>query len=471
MPNPLIHPVANAPRGCDPPQELPCPCHDEGVDPHAVLTERNRFFTGKYMTARDFRDEQSYFLSRHRLHQRALHGWGIVVGLDVCHHPDPECFKKGWLVVTPGIAVDSYGREIVLHESRPIKLDALFPHTVDCGCEKEHGRWREDLGVYWPNSPLVPGEGSSPEFLLGIRYGEVCVEPVPVLYDDTHCGERTAPNRIREQPCFRYREHEPGDGCWDGEPLPSPCDPPPTPDPCRCLDRATDFTLPESPCGDPAFVPLGLFKFRRREDGTVVLEKEAYSGRRYLHGPLHPHTLTHICALNWKHGEKTAVHDLLTHYEEGRARDEGAGHADAYQHHDDRSHKYLRLTITFDDCLCSDLPLVEECEGVGFYRRFFRVRYDSHTGELLPLSEHGLIHLSRCRRKLHYDIPYRCLAPARRGLQDPIIHITLNCDFLPDRKGRAVDGNHLRGSLKHTGRKTGDGIEGGTFESWFKLDW
>ena len=149
-------------------------------------TRRNRYFTGKYMTARDFRDEQAYFLSRQRLHQRTLHGWGIVVGLDLCPHPDPGCAWRGWIVVTPGIAVDCYGREIVLHDPVPVKLDALFPDDVDCGCEKENGSWSNKLKGLWPHN----GPGTNREFLVGVRYGELGVEPVPVLCDDTACGER-----------------------------------------------------------------------------------------------------------------------------------------------------------------------------------------------------------------------------------------------------------------------------------------
>ena len=49
----------------------------------SVETERNRYFTGKYMTARDFSGEQAYFLSRYRLHNRLLVGLGVVTGLEV----------------------------------------------------------------------------------------------------------------------------------------------------------------------------------------------------------------------------------------------------------------------------------------------------------------------------------------------------------------------------------------------------
>ena len=44
--------------------------------------ERNRYFYGKLMTARDFEDEQTYFNDKRRLGNRALHGAREAVGDD-----------------------------------------------------------------------------------------------------------------------------------------------------------------------------------------------------------------------------------------------------------------------------------------------------------------------------------------------------------------------------------------------------
>ena len=57
----------------------------------SIVTERNRYFTGKLLVARDLVQEQAYFLGRHRLHNRLLHGWGVVCGLEVYPHPEEEC--------------------------------------------------------------------------------------------------------------------------------------------------------------------------------------------------------------------------------------------------------------------------------------------------------------------------------------------------------------------------------------------
>ena len=99
----------------------PQPHHDEGKQRHPKSCGcarcaptahcRNNYFTGKLLTARDFKDEQRYFLDKARRHNLTLHGWGIVCGLEV--RPHPNCPDKR-LIVTPGVAVDACGREIIL---------------------------------------------------------------------------------------------------------------------------------------------------------------------------------------------------------------------------------------------------------------------------------------------------------------------------------------------------------------------
>ena len=44
---------------------------------------RNRYYTGKLLSAADFEQEQQYLRAKHRRHNRLLHGVGIVSGLDV----------------------------------------------------------------------------------------------------------------------------------------------------------------------------------------------------------------------------------------------------------------------------------------------------------------------------------------------------------------------------------------------------
>ena len=68
---------------------------------------RNRYFFGKLLDASDLEMEQTYFLEKRRLHNRHLHGWGVVTGYAVS-------MRKGTVIVEPGMAIDCAGYDIVL---------------------------------------------------------------------------------------------------------------------------------------------------------------------------------------------------------------------------------------------------------------------------------------------------------------------------------------------------------------------
>lgn len=68
--------------------------------------ERNRYFYGKMLTARDFETEQRYFNNKRRLLNRTLFGAGVVCGLGVCRNDDVS------FSVETGMALDYMGREI-----------------------------------------------------------------------------------------------------------------------------------------------------------------------------------------------------------------------------------------------------------------------------------------------------------------------------------------------------------------------
>lgn len=87
--------------------------------------ERNNFFYGKLMTVRDFCDEQRYFNEKRWLLNRMISGWGVVCGLDVT--VDTESGATNRLSVSPGLALDCCGREILVCEKQYLGLEALQP--------------------------------------------------------------------------------------------------------------------------------------------------------------------------------------------------------------------------------------------------------------------------------------------------------------------------------------------------------
>lgn len=66
------------------------PHYDEGCLPLPAF-ERVKYFYGQLLGVREFQSEQSYFFEKHRLHNRYLHGYGVVCGLEVepCRSHDP----------------------------------------------------------------------------------------------------------------------------------------------------------------------------------------------------------------------------------------------------------------------------------------------------------------------------------------------------------------------------------------------
>jgi len=70
--------------------------------------ERNRYFYGKMLTARDFETEQRYFNNKRRLINRTIIGAGVVCGLGVYQNDDTS------FSVETGLALDYLGREIAV---------------------------------------------------------------------------------------------------------------------------------------------------------------------------------------------------------------------------------------------------------------------------------------------------------------------------------------------------------------------
>src|ERR1700722_6582420 len=86
------------------------PCGDNCDE---IASQRILYFPGRYMSARDFTDEQKYFLTRRHLHNRMLHGWGVVCGLHVHPHPVESC-RKDHVKVECGIGLDCCGHELIV---------------------------------------------------------------------------------------------------------------------------------------------------------------------------------------------------------------------------------------------------------------------------------------------------------------------------------------------------------------------
>jgi hypothetical protein len=172
-----------------------------------VTIERTRYFTGQLLDEADLMQEQRYFREKVRRHNRMLHGWGIVSGLEV--RPGPA---DGEVTVEPGYALDRYGDEIVVADAVIVDLlreDDAGNAVAPCPHPDDHERKR----VRKRRSPARP-------LYLAIRYAECSTHPVPV-------GESVEFSRTRESFAVKlltklpvsYRRHRPH-GKQDSRPCP-----------------------------------------------------------------------------------------------------------------------------------------------------------------------------------------------------------------------------------------------------------
>jgi len=85
--------------------------------------KRLNYFHHQFLEERDFQDEQTYQIEMRRRHNRTLHFWGVAEGLAVTRRGDRE------IVVSPGMAIDKEGREIILPEETVHDLSG-FAHMA-----------------------------------------------------------------------------------------------------------------------------------------------------------------------------------------------------------------------------------------------------------------------------------------------------------------------------------------------------
>ncbi|HKS27379.1 MAG TPA: DUF2793 domain-containing protein [Pyrinomonadaceae bacterium] len=134
--------------------------------------DRNRYFAGKLMTARDFNQEQEYLNGKRWLINRLLFGSGIACGLEVTTSSSPRV-----VTLKPGVAIDACGHEIVVPLEAKLDLDTME--------------------IEPPVSPAT-----TKTVRLCLRYTECWQEPIPSMKNSA-CDEVCNFNRTREAYIFK----------------------------------------------------------------------------------------------------------------------------------------------------------------------------------------------------------------------------------------------------------------------------
>jgi hypothetical protein len=187
-----------------------CKCGCQETSGCGVTTlVRPRFFPGQLLLDGDLQLLADYSLLKHRLHNRFLHGDGVVCGLLVGCHP---C-GGGKVVVGPGMALDCCGNDILVPCPTELDINAMIRELrlslqpgYDCGdpCDKKadpkDSRRRKNTYCLW------------------IKYCEELTDPVsPYMSDDPCSSIGCQSSRVREGHTFELRcpqEEEPPDSLW-----------------------------------------------------------------------------------------------------------------------------------------------------------------------------------------------------------------------------------------------------------------
>jgi hypothetical protein len=163
--------------------------------------ERNHFFYGLLMDVAQFEKGAQYVNAKRSLINRLIIGSGVVCGLNVSADGDD-------IVISPGIAIDKWGREVILPEPRTIN-----PATLT----DEEG------------TPTGTTANAGAVVSICLAYAESNADPVPVLVADCDTPGGCAPSTVLESPRILVRETQ--------DPVPNPPD----------CELQQDFPLPANP--------------------------------------------------------------------------------------------------------------------------------------------------------------------------------------------------------------------------------
>jgi len=156
--------------------------------------KRNRFFHGKLLDVYHLELEQEYFNSKRWLLNRLVTGPGTVCGLAVELTND----KRG-VVVTPGLAIDRCGREVIVpRPSEPQPLPELPPYEENTPRQEYEVRYQDRRERHY----YCPVEYAH----VLLCYHECEGDPVPALAEDCGTDVVCAAGSIREQYKLVVRE-------------------------------------------------------------------------------------------------------------------------------------------------------------------------------------------------------------------------------------------------------------------------
>jgi hypothetical protein len=458
---------------------------------------RNSYFVGKPLTPDSFRVEQDYMISRRRLLNRALYGWGVVYGFAVAEAP-PEPGQKephsGRLAVRPGLALDQLGRELVqechasLSFADVIVIDEDGRQIRKRRCDSDD---RSDEGF------------ERHEWLLALHYAERSMGPVPTdnpcsreCHEWEHVCEtvRYTLRRVHRDECCAPHECGFECGCARG-----PCcrehDPVIRPElkhtelreaarnpvlrgGCECLCThlaGLDFSEGCGPlceieehCGRVRVdlcheVPIACVRLRRNECGNLVFDTwiEACGPRRLvkrndlLFDLIRGCDLTRVSEVSWAHWHRGEV-DFPTFASFFTGPEVQGGTVTKFAV---RFSRPVRASSVRADCFAMTAMFLEKEGGWWETHRVPIVHVETDEAEGLATRAAVVVRTRWAKDAIfgsetRFDSAYRTH-----------VEIEIRGDFIVDCNGQALDAN----AIGISPMPTGNGTPGGTYVSSFQV--
>jgi hypothetical protein len=120
---------------------------------------RPRFYAGQLLTEEELNGLESYVVEKNKLHNRYLHGWGTVCGLEVVCHP---CSDR--VTVKAGYALSPCGEDIIVCRDESVPICAMIEQ-----CRTKERDWECEPPRDAPDAEDCRTEQT---WLLAIRYDE-----------------------------------------------------------------------------------------------------------------------------------------------------------------------------------------------------------------------------------------------------------------------------------------------------------
>lgn len=208
--------------------------------------ERTRYFSRQLIRADDLTKDQQYHREKRHLHNRLLHGWGIVCGLEVVKNPLSGAPLN--VTICPGYALSPQGDEIYV----PMEIQFDLERCL--------------VGQYAPcHSPCgqVASRAVDPvkELYLAIKYAECPSHPVRVSPVGCGCDETACEySRIRDSFEVSCLKALPASYETTGVP----------PDLCQAL--TLDKVIPCPPCPDDPWVIVAKVRLAPDRNSIATLD-------------------------------------------------------------------------------------------------------------------------------------------------------------------------------------------------------